>query len=188
MNPTAFAADPAAVGAIVGALALILFAATWHKLSEPEVFAGALQAYELVPRWAVVPVARLLPLTEIAIGIGMLVPLARQFALLALALLLMVYTAAIGINILRGRRQIDCGCGGEAQTLSWGLVVRNAVLAVAAVLVSGPTSDRDLEWLDAVTLLGGVLAFYGLYLLFDELLRQFSRVAGLRARTNEAGE
>ena len=44
MDAMALAADPVAVGALAGALALILFAAAWHKLSEPDVFVGVLQA------------------------------------------------------------------------------------------------------------------------------------------------
>ena len=181
MDLVALAADPVAVGAVIGALALVLFAAAWHKLAEPEVFAGALQAYDLLPTAAVLGVAWALPFVEVAIGIGVLVPLTRQPALFALAALLAVYAGAIAINLLRGRRQIDCGCGGEAHPLSWGLVVRNAVLAGAALAVSGPTIQRGFEWLDGVTLVLGLLAFYALYLMFDELLRQSSRLGQLRA-------
>jgi len=188
MDPVALAADPVAVGTVVGALALVLFAAAWHKLAEPEVFAGALQAYDLLPVSAVVGVARALPLVEVAIGIAMLVPVTRQGALVALAALLAVYAAAIAVNLIRGRRQIDCGCGGDAHPLSWGLVVRNAVLAAAALAVSGRTAQREFEWLDGVTLLVGLLAFYGLYLMFDELLRQSSRLGQLRAHDQQEAE
>lgn len=182
MLAAALAADPVAVGAVVGALALVLFAAAWHKLAQAEVFAAALQAYELVPVRAVVAVGRALPLVEAAIGVGVLVPLTRQPALIAFAALMLLYAGAMGANLLRGRRQIDCGCGGESHPLSWGLVLRNAVLAAVALAVSGPTSQRGFEWLDGITLVAGVLAFYGLYLLFDELLRQSSRLGQLRAR------
>ena len=188
MDPVALAADPVAVGAIIGALALVLFAAAWHKLAEPEVFAGALQAYDLLPTGAVLGVARALPVLEVAIGIGVLVPITRQPALIALAVLLAVYAAAIAINLGRGRRQIDCGCGGDAHPLSWGLVVRNAVLAAAALAVSGPTLQRGFEWLDGVTLVVGLLAFYALYLMFDELLRQSSRLSQLRAHDHREVE
>jgi len=81
------------------------------------------------------------------------------------------------LNLLRGRSYIDCGCGGAAHPLSWGLVARNGVLAVAALGVSGATVERPLVWLDAVTLVIGVLAFYVAYLMADELLRQSSRMA-----------
>jgi hypothetical protein len=175
------AADPVAVGAVLGALALVLFAAAWHKLSEPDVFAGALQAYQLLPAGAVTAVARLLPWVEIAIGAALLAPASRDPALWAFAALILVYAVAMAVNLWRGRRQIDCGCGGEVHPLSWALVLRNAVLAGAALLVAGPTAQREFEWLDGVSLVVGVLAFYALYLLFDELLRQFSRIAQLRA-------
>ncbi len=187
MDPTLLAADPVTVGAMVGALALIRFAAAWHKVSERDVFVGALQAYRLLPPGAAPALARVLPGIEIGLGIGILLPAGRQAALLAAAALLAVYAAAMTINLLRGRREIDCGCGGEGHPLSWGLVGRNLVLIGIALLISGPTRERDLEWLDMVTLLGGVLAFYALYLLIDELLRQFARIAQVRGQANQAG-
>jgi len=173
-------ADPVAVGAAVGALALILFAAAWHKLSDAEVFAGALQAYQLLPAPLVGAVARVLPLIEAGLGIALLVPLSRSPALVATAVLMLTYATAMGINLARGRDQVDCGCGGEAHPLSWALVARNVVLAAVALAVAGPTAERGFEWLDGVTLLVGVLAFYALYLMADELLRQSDRLRRLR--------
>lgn len=180
MELASFAADPIAVGAIVGALALVMFAAAWHKFSEPEEFVGALAAYRMLPDPAVWPVARLLPVAETLLGIGILVPLTRHPALLGLAALVLMYAAAMGINLVRGRRSIDCGCGGAAHPLSWGLVGRNLVLAAAAILASRPTLERAMDWIDALTLVLGVLAFYALYLMADELLRQSSRLALLK--------
>ena len=45
MELTAFVADPIAVGTIIGALALVMFPAPWHKLCEREVFAGGVCDY-----------------------------------------------------------------------------------------------------------------------------------------------
>jgi hypothetical protein len=44
--------------------------------------------------------------------------------------LLVVYAGAIGANLWRGRRHIDCGCGlgSRAQPISLGLIARNALL------------------------------------------------------------
>jgi hypothetical protein len=180
MDLSAFAADPIAVGTIVGALALVMFAAAWHKLSEPDVFAGSLAAYRLLPQALAAPVARLLPVVEGALGAGILVPATRPAALLLLAALVVVYGAAMAINLLRGRHDIDCGCGGATHPLSWGLVARNIVLAAAAVIASRPTLERSMDWIDALTLVLGVLAFYALYLMADELLRQASRLAQIK--------
>ncbi len=186
MDPSAILSDPAAAGIVVGALALILFGAAWHKLSEPNAFLSSLAAYRLVPDATLDIVARAVPVVEIALGAGLLIPATRVAALIGAALLLIAYAAAIGINLIRGRSYIDCGCGGAAHPLSWGLVVRNGVLAMAALAVSGPTAERTLGWLDAFTLIAGVLAFYVAYLMVDELLRQASRMA--RAdRSNHEG-
>jgi len=180
MDLIRFAADPIAVGTIVGALALVMLAAAWHKLSAPEEFVGALAAYQLIPDTVVWPVARLLPVVEALLGVGLLVPVTRQAALLGVAALVLLYAVAMGINLARGRRSIDCGCGGAAHPLSWGLVGRNLVLAAAATLASRPTLERTMDWIDALTLVFGVLAFYAFYLMADELLRQASRLALLK--------
>jgi len=96
--------------------------------------------------------------------------------------LMLVYAAAMALNLLRGRSQIDCGCGADVHLLSWALVTRNGVLALAALIVSGPSVARELQWLDAVTLVGAALSLYAAYLLFDELLRQHGRMVHLRRK------
>jgi Methylamine utilisation protein MauE len=187
MELLAFAADPIAVGAIVGALALVMFAAAWHKFSEPDSFGAALAGYRILPQWAVAPAARVLPVVEAGFGVAVLIPITRPFALPALAVLVVVYALAIAVNLARGRRNIDCGCGGATHPVSWGLVVRNLVLAAAAMLASRPMLDRAVDWFDLTTLVLGVLAFYGLYLMADELLRQASRFAQLNRHGGEQG-
>lgn len=174
--------DPVAVGAVVGALALIVLAAAWHKFTDATAFLSALAAYRLLPMRLVDPAAKGLPVVEAALAVMVLVPATRAPALVALSALFVVYGAAIGINLARGRSHIDCGCGGDAHSLTWGLVGRNAVLALLALTAAGGVIDRDFEWLDAVTLVTGVLALYALYLMADELLKQFGRIAQLKAR------
>ena len=53
--------------------------------------------------------------------------------------LLLIFAAALAVNVLRGRTWIDCGCfrNGLKQTVSWLLVARNIGLAAAAVAVVG---------------------------------------------------
>ena len=179
MDLPAFGSDPIIVGTLVGVLALVMFAAAWHKFADIEAFSGALAAYGLLPEAFVPLAARLLPAIETAIGAGILLPATRAAILAALAGLMVIYALAIGINLVRGRRNIDCGCGGPAHSLSWALVVRNAVLATAAMVARSPTLERSMDWVDALTLVLGVLSFYALYLMADELMRQASRFAQL---------
>ena len=186
MDMLSIIADPAAKGAVIGALALILLGAAWHKLSEPNMFLSALAAYRLLPQSLLDVAARGIPLLEIALGAGILVPATRSVALVGVALLMTGYALAIGINLTRGRSYIDCGCGGAAHPLSWVLLVRNGVRAAAALAASGATIDRPLDWLDAVTVVLGVLAFFVTYLMSDELLRQASRMARAERSTDTA--
>jgi hypothetical protein len=179
MDLPAFGSDPIIVGTLVGVLALIMFAAAWHKFADIEEFSGALAAYRLLPEAFVALAARLLPVLETAIGAGILLPATRAMALATLAGLMALYALAIAVNLARGRRNIDCGCGGTAHPLSWALVVRNAVLAATAMVARSPTLERSMDWVDALTLVLGVLSFYALYLMADELMRQASRFARL---------
>ena len=131
----------------------------------------------MLPQQTISVVARMLPVLEVLIGASILLPATRTPALIVLAALLLVYAGAIGLNLVNGRHDIDCGCGGENHPLSWGLVLRNLVLAAAALIASRPAVERSLDWIDALTLVLGVLAFYALYVMADQLLRQASRLA-----------
>lgn len=187
MDWSMFSTDPVAASAVAGFVALVMFAAAWHKFSERDEFVGALDAYQLIPSALLFPLTRVLPMIEIAIGIFSLIPSTRGVGLTAFAILVAVYGLAIMINLVRGRNEIDCGCGGDVHLLSWGLVARNLMLVALALVMAAPSIDRPYEWLDAVTLIVGVLALYGTYLMFDELLRQFGRIAQLKAQAEQSG-
>lgn len=180
--------DPVTAGIVVGAMALILLSAAWHKFSEPNAFLAALAGYRLVPTPLLGAMQRAIPVIEALLGASLLVPLSRHAALYGAAGLVALYGLAMAINLLRGRSYIDCGCGGSGQPLSWGLVVRNGLIAAAAVAATGTASDRAFDWLDGVTLIFGVLAFYIAYLMADELLRQASRMARTRSQETHEGE
>ena len=99
-----------------------------------------------------------------------------------MAMLLFVYAASIGTNLLRGRRDIDCGCNGPAskQLLSWWLVARNLVFLGLTLMAMQPTSGRQFLWLDGLTVLFGVLVVCGLYLSLNNLLARAPRMTSLR--------
>ena len=80
-------------------------------------------------------------------------------ALVAAAALLAAYGAAIGVNLARGRRHIDCGCVGPAARRPIGgwLVARNGVLAAPSRSPGSRAGRRarPLVWVDALTVVGG---------------------------------
>lgn len=138
---------------------LVFLQAALAKLRHRELLAGVIANYRLLPTVLVAPASVLLAPAEIAVAIGLLLG-GQALAAAAAIALLVIFAAAMGINIKRGRRAIDCGCGRSQlrQPLSWLLVVRNLVLAALLVprLVPGaaPTT-ADL----AVALAGGLAVF-----------------------------
>jgi hypothetical protein len=177
--------DPLLSHTVAAGLALLLVFAAWHKLSARDEFTAALRAYELLPDWLLGPVARLLPALEVALALAWLTGLARGAAAVATAVLLLVYAAAVAINLRRGRVHISCGCGlggatdGDAR-LSWWLVARNAVLAVAAAAAALPVADRELGLVDSLTLVLAILASVLLYAGASQLMRNGAAIASWR--------
>ncbi len=151
--------DPVIAWTLRFALALLFSAAAWHKLLHRGRFEGTVRAYELVPVRATRFFSWTLPGVEIAIAIALLTP-ASQLGGIAAASLLLIYNAAIGVNLARGRRNIDCGCFTHSSTapLSGALIARNLVLIAAACVLLLPVITRPLVWVDWLTALTAVLA------------------------------
>jgi hypothetical protein len=155
--------DPAVHALLRGGLAALLAAAALHKLRDLHAFRVALGDYRLVP-WALTgAVAPALVAAEGTAAALLLSPAARPWGFAAAAALLALYSAAIAVNLARGRRDIDCGCFGPALRtgLSGGLLARNALLLAAAGAGLAPVAARPLGPLDAVTI-GAGLAFLAL--------------------------
>jgi len=175
------AVDPVLSHACAAALAIVFLAGAWDKLRIPVLFEAAVQGYGLLPRWLVRPFALALPVAEIAAALLLLAMATRPAGAVLAGLLLALFAAAIGINLLRGRTDIDCGCGGAAHVrLSAGLLWRNLGLIAAAFAASCPVSARPLGVLDMVAVAGMALFGFGLYLLVNVLLAQQARLLALR--------
>jgi hypothetical protein len=144
--------------------ALLLASAARHKLRDREGFRAALAGYGLLPGWSAPFAAGVFVAGELAIGLALL---ATPRAGIAAAALLALYALAVGVNLARGRRHIDCGCGGAPQTLSAWLVARNVVLAAGFAACALPADERALVALDAVSVAGGVAALALTWLASD---------------------
>jgi hypothetical protein len=173
--------DPVVAHATASALAAVFLLAGIGKLRDPMAFQTAVEGYELLPAFAVQAITWLLPIAELAAG-GLLLMTATRSAgaLLALALLVM-FCAAIGANLLRGRGGIDCGCGwGPAIPVGPGLLLRNLALVVATLLVLLPVSLRETVWLDVVAALFLAVFLFGLNTLAAAMVAHHARLLSLR--------
>jgi uncharacterized membrane protein YphA (DoxX/SURF4 family) len=141
-------------------LALVFLTAALGKVRHRLAFQGVVANYRLIPDFAVPAFALLLPLVEAAVAGGLLVA-SPSWPEVSAAILLMLFAAAMGINIWRGRRHIDCGCFQSAlkQTLSWTLVARNTGLALLLALPAAVPEGALPESGAAEALLTGTVLF-----------------------------
>ncbi len=105
---------------------------------------------------------------------------------------LILFAAAMAINLRRGRASIDCGCFGSRlrQGISAWMVVRNLSLALLALSLLLPARPRELTVLDIATLIAVVATLTLLYPILDVVLRpppatfaeNFDAAAARRAR------
>jgi hypothetical protein len=175
--------DPA-VAALIDACGAVLFlSAALHKLRDPRHFQGVLLAYRLLPRWSVAAFALLIPLLEIVVAAGLLAAPWRIEAAAGALALLGAYAAAIAINLARGRRDLDCGCGApqERRPIGLWMIWRNLILAAAFGCTLLPWSGRPLEVVDLITIAFGAVNCILIYLCVDRLLATASRVAAQRS-------
>jgi hypothetical protein len=167
--------DPALENVLRFGLALLFASGAAEKLRDLPRFRAAVAGYALLPERAIGAAAAAFALGEAALAAALLAPAAagvRVIAAFAAALLFAVYGAAIAINLARGRRAIDCGCGGPAARvpLSGWLVARNALLVAAALAGAGGGAARPLAAADAITIAGGVAVLALLWIAAHGLL------------------
>ncbi|WP_251864506.1 MauE/DoxX family redox-associated membrane protein [Achromobacter sp. Marseille-Q4962] len=165
--------DPVLIHAASAALACVLLLGAVEKLRDPQRYAAAVAAYGILPALAGRPFAYAFVLAETLAGALLLAPSTRAGAAWLALAVLAVATAALAVNLLRGRRDIDCGCGGPASHgmgLSWWLVARNAVLACWALPALTHGAARALQGADAAAVAGLTLSAVGLYYTANHLI------------------
>jgi uncharacterized membrane protein YphA (DoxX/SURF4 family) len=173
--------DPAASWTISIALALVFGASAVLKFADFHEFRAAVANYRVLPESFTTPVAVLIPIAETAGAVGILIARDHRAAAAMLLLLLVIFTAAITINLMRGRLHVDCGCFGPAlrQPLSWCLPARNVILMALATIAIEPTADRAMTPLDLATIVFCAATVAILYLAANYLLANLPRLRAL---------
>jgi len=185
-------------------LAAVLAVAGAAKLLDPAGSRAAVEGFG-VPRAAARPAGAVLPVVELAIAAGLLVPASAWWSALAAAGLLAVFMAAVGVSMARGAAP-DCHCFGRLRSapVSWRTQVRNGVLAAAAgaaVLAGrGASGLSPVRWAGhltaaepglaaAVAVLAAVAAGQGwfLYRLSRRNGRVLARLENLERRIGVGG-
>lgn len=173
-----FAVDPLLHAVAAAALAVLWGHAAVVKLRDRDRLEGVLAGYRLLPAWLVGPAARGLPAVELAIAAGLVAATPRGPAAVASAVLLLVYAAAVAINLRRGRRAIDCGCGGRPRPIHPWRVGLNGLLAGVSLALLAPVGPRGLGLLDAVNAAMMLAVLIGLHATLEQWLHNRQALAG----------
>ncbi len=166
--------DPAIGTLLAGAFALLFASAALNKVRDLALFAQVLAAYRVLPGAA--RLAWLVPFTEVLVGAGLLLPGTRAAAAALGTGLLVLYALAMAVNLLRGRRELSCGCGGpnERRPIGAWMVWRNLLLAGTLALVILPWTLRPLQPVDLLTVAAGIAVAALIYMSADGLLARIA--------------
>ena len=164
--------DPIVVIAASLLFSYVMMDAGLHKLRKPRHFAAIIDDYRVLPWRPRAVLAAALGALETAAAVAVLLPVTHAFTAAIVALLLFVYLLVIGINLLRGRRTIDCGCGGPAhgRGLSTWLLLRNGVLIALALALAAAKDSGVSVWLDWLVAFAAAGTFILLYAIGNQML------------------
>jgi len=88
---------------------VIFVVAAWPKIVDPPAFAHMIYNYKLVPGGLINFLAITMPWIEVVAGMALILGIWKREAAVLIGLMLLVFIAAIGINLAKGHA-IDCGC------------------------------------------------------------------------------
>lgn len=146
---------------IAAAVGGVLLLAGVPKVRDREGLLRVVRGYRLLPAPLERLVAATLPSVEIALGVALIAGFAPRIAAAVAAVLFAGFCVGLTVNLLRGRRELDCGCfafgnEGEAPRIGWFHAVRAAALAVVAGALAATTSS-DPTPAEHVLAVAGVL-------------------------------
>ena len=123
---------------------VFIFAA-YMKLRDPWlVFAMEIDAYQLLPSWAVLTAARTLPWAELLLGVGLVAGIGLRWAAAGATVMMTVFFSVMSWTFMRGL-QIDCGCFGPGERIGPKTLTLDGtllLLCAAAWILSGRNAKR----------------------------------------------
>jgi uncharacterized membrane protein YphA (DoxX/SURF4 family) len=117
-------------------MAAVFLYAAYTKLREPWlVFAMSIDAYQLLPQWAVLTLGRTIPWLELVLGLLLATGFALRYTAAAGAILLGVFFAIMAHAYAQGLK-IDCGCFGLGEPISVRTLLRDGLLLAACLTLT----------------------------------------------------
>jgi uncharacterized membrane protein YphA (DoxX/SURF4 family) len=118
------------------ALGLVFVYAAYVKLREPWVlFAGAIGDYNILPDWAVIPLARTLPWGELLLGLLLISGVFLRWTSTVASLMMLVFMTLIVRAFAKGM-DISCGCFASGEPISWLTIARDGSLLIGSLALT----------------------------------------------------
>ncbi len=158
-------------------LAIILLRASLPKILQLSSFVETVRSFEVAPSALSRPIAFTVVAWEIATATALLFGPPILPDILAV-LLVTCFAMAILINLLRGRRDLNCGCFGAKQSepISWRSLIRNIAMLAAAVFPLAVVGMSKQGSPSAVDMIAAKVVVFGLSLCLSTL----QAIGGLR--------
>ena len=140
--------DPLIQFVAIGLTAIVFGRAVLEKATNSAIHVATLRDYRLLPEALAPRAAAVLLALEGMTLAALMLPSLRTIAALAAIGLLALYAVAMALALRAGRTEIECGCGGSGQIVSWGLVARNVVLMAGRRPDRPSARTRAMGWVD----------------------------------------
>ncbi|WP_342805105.1 MauE/DoxX family redox-associated membrane protein [Alteromonas sp. M12] len=117
---------------------------------------------------------------ELIIAVALIFEATRTNASIIAALLLSIYLTGMAIQLIQGKRDINCGCSGPNSHIkvSWPLILRNAVLVPLVLICTLPTAGFASSLWFAVLMTGAFLILT--YSCVENLIANAQKISILR--------
>jgi uncharacterized membrane protein YphA (DoxX/SURF4 family) len=117
-------------------LAAVFLYAAYTKLRQPWLlFAMSIDAYQLLPEWAVLTLGRIIPWLELALGLLLVTGIGLHYTATGASVLLAAFFAIMLQAYIKGMG-IDCGCFGLGEKISPLTLTRDGLLLAMAITLA----------------------------------------------------
>ena len=114
-------------------LGIVFLLSAYFKIRQPRIFARQVVAYNILPNQLAYLLGFVLIPLEIYVALSLLTGITANLALLVAGILLLIFLAAVAMNMWRGRK-IACGCFGQtSEPISLRTIVRLLLLLLLTV-------------------------------------------------------
>jgi putative oxidoreductase len=135
------------IALLIGRLILgaVFLYAAYLKLHSPwYIFAASIDAYRMLPPWAVEFIARTLPWFELVLGLVLLTGYKLRWVAMVSGIILLAFWVSMLWAFAKGLG-IDCGCFGPGEKVSYLTLIRDGALVALAAFLCWKATPRSVE-------------------------------------------